>query len=116
MNNNSGSAFDRAVSKMLQEYPNANYTQAADGSYLMIDINPNGKDLDDFSESDSKVLRDSVNGIQLINKELGFSDALFTKMGETSPIMGRQTDENDKYRVSWSVTLDHNLVVMYEKK
>lgn len=111
-----GSAFDRVVSKMLQEYPYADNTRASDGSYLKIDTNPNDKDTDDFLQFDYSVQRDSLNGIKMVNKELGFSDAIYSKMLETTALMGRQTEENSKYRISWKYHPDSGLEVMYEKK
>ena len=115
-----GSKFDRIVSDMLKQYPYANNARAADGSYLTIDTNPNDKDVDDllYTEVDLfyKQQNDSMEGIQYVNKELGFSDAVWQKMLQTTSLMGRQTEENEKYRVSWSYHPDSGLEVMYEKK
>lgn len=110
-----GSAFDRLVSDMLQEYPYANNARAQDGSYLKIDTNPNDKDTDNFLKIDLNIQNDSLKGIQLVNKGLGFSDALYSKMLKTTALMGRQTEENDKYRVSWTYHPGKGLEVMYEK-
>ena len=115
-----GSVFDRLVSEMLNEYPYADNARAADGSYLKIDTNPYDKDIDDMTYVDATLFydiqSDSLDGIQFINKKLGFTDAVYTKMLETTALMGRQTEENNKYRVSWSYHPDKGLEVMYEKK
>ena len=37
-------------------------------------------------------------------------------MGETRSMDGRQSDENDKYKVTWTYHPDKGLEVMYEKK
>jgi len=51
-----------------------------------------------------------------MNTKLGFSDAVYRKMLQTSALMGRQSEENSKYRVSWTYHPDSGLEVMYEKK
>lgn len=81
---------------------------ASDGSYMKLDTNP--YDIDDSFE------RDAWNAIEDTNAELGFSEALFSKMGETRSMDGRQSDENDKYKVTWTYHPDKGLEVMYEKK
>ena len=45
-----------------------------------------------------------------------FSDSLYQDMLNTSAIMGRQSEENEKYRVKWSYHPDDGLEVTYEKK
>lgn len=116
VNMSGGSVFEKVVSKMLEEYPYADNARAPDGSYLKIDTNPQNKDRDDFLQLDFKKEQDSINGIKLVNKELGFSDAVYTKMLQTTALMGRQSEENSKYRVSWTYHPDRGLEVMYEKK
>ena len=54
--------------------------------------------------------------IQYVNKELGFGKELYTQMMETTPQMGSQSVENNKYRVSWTYHPDNGLEVKYEKK
>ena len=77
-----------------------------DGSWMTIDTNPG-----DITDS---VDNSAYYEIQTINTELGFSGALFEKMGETRALDGRQTEENDKYRVSWSYHPDNGMEVLYE--
>ena len=81
---------------------------ADDNSYLKIDTNPS--DRDDFYYTEA------ADAIQDINRELGFSSALYQKMLETRALDGRQYDENDKVKVSWTYHPDKGLVVTYEKK
>lgn len=58
----------------------------------------------------------ALEAIEYANKELGFSVSLYEKMLKTTALMGIQTEENDKYRVSWSYHPDEGLEVTYEKK
>lgn len=105
---------------MLKQYPFADNARAEDGSYLKLDTNPYDKDVDDMDyvqlSTFYDIQSDTLEGIKYVNKELGFSDAVWQKMMQTTSLMGRQSDENEKYRVSWSYHPDHGLEVMYEKK
>ena len=81
---------------------------ASDGSYMKLDTNP--YDIDDSFNSDA------WNKIEEVNTALGFSEALMGKMGETRSMDGRQSDENNKFKVTWTYHPDKGLEVMYEKK
>jgi uncharacterized protein YjdB len=88
---------------------------SSDGSCMSIDTNPNDYDKklyflysDVFNAANSK--------IKEINTDLGFTDAVYEKMCKTTALQGRQTEENDKYRVSWTYHPDKGLEVMYEIK
>lgn len=81
---------------------------ASDGSYMKLDTNP--YDIDDSFNSEA------WDKIEEVNTALGFSEALMGKMGETRSMDGRQSDENDKFKVSWTYHPDKGLEVMYEKK
>ncbi len=81
---------------------------ADDNSYLKIDTNPS--DIEDFYNTDA------ADAIQEINKDLGFTSALYQKMLDTCALDGRQYDENDKVKVSWTYHPDKGLVVTYERK
>ncbi len=81
---------------------------ADDNSYLKIDTNPSNRDHFYYTEA--------ADAIQDINRELGFSSALYQKMIETRALDGRQYDENDRVKVSWTYHPDEGLVVTYEKK
>ena len=60
--------------------------------------------------------RKALEAIQYVNEELGFNGAVYNRMMETNALMGRQSEENDKYRVSWTYHPDEGLEVTYEKK
>ena len=112
--------LSRAVHEMLSEYPYADNAITADNSCLMIDTNPYDKDYNEMSFVEQQIFpqkeQDSLNGIKFMNTKLGFSDAVYRKMLQTSALMGRQSEENSKYRVSWTYHPDSGLEVMYEKK
>lgn len=107
--------FDRVVHQMMKDNRYADNTRAADGSYLKIDTNPNNED-DDSIFYNTAVAQDSLNAIKFVNEKLGFPDSLYQKMISTTALMGRQTEENKKFVVSWSYHPDKGLEVMYEKK
>lgn len=107
--------FDRVVHQMMKDNRYADNTRAADGSYLKIDTNPNNED-DDSIFYNVAVAQDSLNAIKFVNEKLGFPDSLYQKMVSTTALMGRQTEENKKFVVSWSYHPDKGLEVMYEKK
>lgn len=81
---------------------------ASDGSYMTIDTNP--LDIDDYYGSDA------VDAVKEINKKLGFSDSVYQKMMQTRSLDGRVSEENDKFKVSWTYHPDDGMEVMYEKK
>lgn len=116
----SSQSFSGVVNDMLNEYPYANNSRAQDDSYLKIDTNPYDKDADELTYVElstfDQVQTDSLNGIKFVNERLGFTDALYSKMMDTTALMGVQTEENDKYRVSWTYHPDNGLEVMYERK
>lgn len=115
-----GSVFDRLTSQMLSEYPYADNARGADGSYLKIDTNPYDRDFEELQVWEAATFarkqQDSLDGIKFMNQKLGFTDAVYSQMLETSALMGRQTAETGKYRVSWTYHPDQGLEVMYEKK
>lgn len=81
---------------------------AEDGSWMRIDTNP--LDVDDYYNSHT------INDIKEVNKKLGFTDSVYRKMLETRSIDGRQSDENNKVKVSWTYHPDRGLEVLYEVK
>ena len=95
--------------EMFGEYADESWCYIADdGSYMKVDTNPYDiEDDNDFT---------AYYTIQEINSELGFSSALFSKMGETTAMDGRQSDSNEKYSVSWKYHPDNGLEVTYEVK
>ncbi len=94
-------------------------TGGADYGYFTIDTYPDY--YEDMDESTVAFLipdtqKNALKAIRHANEKLGFSDFVYSKMMETSAIMGRQSEENDKYKVSWTYHPDDGLEVTYEKK
>jgi len=81
---------------------------AEDGSYMMIDTNPD--------KIKGAMDHEALLEIEAIHKKLGFSESLEKKMTSTRALDGKQTDENDKYKVSWSYHPNKGLEVLYEIK
>lgn len=89
------------------------------GDHFTIDTYP-----DEFEALDPFVvapllpaLRDNaLEAIRYANEQLGFNGSVYSKMIETTALMGRQSEENNKYRVSWTYHPDDGLKVTYEKK
>ncbi len=87
--------------------------------YFMIDTYP-----DSYENLDSalraillpSMQENALEAIKYANKELGFSGAVYSEMLETNALMGRQSEENDKYKVSWTYHPDDGLEVTYTKK
>ncbi len=93
--------------KMFGEYSDEVWCYISDdGSYMTVDTN--WLDIEDEFDADA------YYAIEEINSKLGFSAALFNKMGETSAMDGRQTESNDKYTVSWKYHPDNGMEVTYE--
>lgn len=90
------------------------------GDYFMIDTYPSEmyKNMDKLVAE--MLLADkqesALEAIKYANAELGFNGSVYSHMLETSALMGRQSAENDKYRVSWTYHPDDGLEVTYEKK
>ena len=80
------------------------------GDYFMIDTYPEGIYV--FPDTQEKALE----AIKYANEELGFNGSVYSQMMKTTALMGRQSAENDKYRVSWTYHPDDGLEVTYEKK
>ena len=57
-----------------------------------------------------------LEAVQYANKEFGFPGSVYSDMMNTSALMGRQVEENDKYKVSWTYHPDDGLTVTYTKK
>lgn len=109
----SGSGSSGSISKksdfndMFSEYSSEYWCYiAADGSYMTVDTNP--YNLDD------KMELEAYYALEDINAELGFSAAVYSKMGETSALDGRQTETHGRYTVSWKYHPDTGMEVTYE--
>ena len=89
------------------------------GDYFKIDTYP-----DEYDNMDSVLVSillpdtqdKALDAIRYANEELGFNGSVYYKMLETSALMGRQSEENDKYKVSWTYHPNDGLEVTYEKK
>ena len=81
---------------------------SADGTWMKIDSNP--------YDSDDYFIRDALNEIEEMNEELGFSSSVYQKMLETRALDGRQSEETDKFKVSWSYHPDKGIEAIYEVK
>lgn len=88
---------------------NSTYCKVAgDGSYLEIDTNP--YDIDDYFSYEA------VQYIRSANEELGFTEALYTRMMNTRALDGTLEEENDKIRVTWTYHPDNGLEAVYTLK
>ena len=58
----------------------------------------------------------ALEGIQYVNKELGFSSNLYSRMLNTTALMGVQSEENSKYLVTWTYHPQKGLEVTYYEK
>ena len=61
------------------------------------------------------VQKRTLEAIKYANDELGFPE-VYALMLKTTALMGRQSEENSKYKVSWYYHPDSGLEVMYQKK
>ena len=99
----------RSFEEICKDYDDLLWvTCASDYSYFYFDTNP--FDLEDF------FLEGLYDEVEEINKKLGFSEALMLKMAGTRALDGRQTEENDICKVSWTYHPDKGLEILYEKK
>ena len=89
------------------------------GDYFTIDTYP-----DSYENIDDNLIalllpdieKNALEAIRYANEELGFNDSVYSKMMKTTALMGRQNEETDKYKVSWTYHPDNGLEVTYEKK
>lgn len=117
------SEFEKVQNEAVQI---AGSISSGDG-YFTIDTNymdiPSDKDTSDYTQQElawriakpdeqSKALE----AIRMANEALGFNDSLYSKMMNTTALMGRQDAETKKYRVSWTYHPDRGLEVTYEEK
>ena len=64
----------------------------------------------------SLVQQKALSAIRYANEELGFDSSVYSDMMQTNALMGRQSEENDKYTVSWTYHPSEGLEVTYTKK
>ncbi len=95
--------------KIYSEYCSSKWASvSSDGSSLSIDTNP--YDLDNYSISEA------YQAVSAVNKAVGFSDAITSRMGSTRAIDGTQTASTDTVEASWTYHPDHGLSVIYSLK
>ena len=58
----------------------------------------------------------ALDAIRYANNELGFPGSVYSQMMSTTALMGRQSEETNKYKVAWSYHPDTGLEVTYTKK
>ena len=58
----------------------------------------------------------ALEAIKYANEALGFNGSVYSRMLNTTALMGRQSEENSKYRISWTYHPNSGLEVTYEKK
>ena len=94
--------------------------QAATGrNYFTLDTSPDA--YDHLDESTRRVLMRGVQertleAIKYANEQLGFNGSVYSQMLETTALMGRQSEENSKYKVTWTYHPDDGLEVTYTRK
>lgn len=81
-------------------------TLSKDGSYLMVDTNPD--DLDDHTDYGAFL------AISEINSAFGLPDSVYQKMLETRSLDGRQYHYTDTITISWTYHPDQGLEIIYE--
>ena len=89
------------------------------GNYFTIDTYPDTyENIDDNMKALllPDIQKNALEAIRYANEELGFNDSVYSKMMKTTALMGRQNEETDKYKVSWTYHPDNGLEVTYEKK
>lgn len=89
------------------------------GDYFMIDTYPDEyENMDDMMVAllAPRAQENAIEAIKYANEELGFNGSVFSKMMQTSALMGRQSEETNKYKVSWTYHPNDGLEVTYEKK
>lgn len=110
------SKFKRVESKCCDI---AGIVQPGDG-YFMLDTYPefyfSGLNQVSIDLLHPQVQENALEAIQYANKALGFSGAVYERMLKTTALMGRQSEENSKYKVSWTYHPSSGLEVTYEKK
>ena len=105
-------SFDEARNNCMEKYKDTDYYYVFKNSF---EISPDSSS-PTMSYKGSKYDSSSVNSVDYMNQELGFSYALFKKMKMTRAIDGTQTDENEHFKVTWTYHPKNGLNVIYEKK
>lgn len=109
------SKFDRVTSECVHI---AGFAATGD-NYFRLETIP-----DDWDNMDPTVRAIMLSGhqeavleaVKYANEELGFPGSVYSDMLRTTALVGRQVEENDKYKVSWTYHPDDGLTVTYTKK
>ena len=105
--------------KVNEACPGADCGWDADDKCIVIDTNFYDIHPDDMNTTQYYVytsgLYDTLDAIEFLNAELGFSSSVYDDMMETTSLMGRQSVSNGKYRITWTFHPDEGLEVRYEK-
>jgi uncharacterized membrane protein YvbJ len=86
------------------------------GEWISFDTNPYDFDSDDYPSLATMYMSDATDAIQEVLDDLNFSSAVYQKMLSTTWSQGIQSEENNKYVVSWSYHPEKGLEVMFENK
>ncbi len=92
---------------------------SGEGDFFKLETKPDSFDNLDSTTRDmmaATIQEGVLEAIQYANKEFGFPDSVYSDMLNTNALMGRQTEENSKYKVSWTYHPDDGLTVTYTKK
>ena len=108
---------------VLEEHSRAHCVVSSSGMSVTIDTNPDDKDAYDIYRMNttelavySSIHSDSTKAIKLMNEKLGFDADLADEMDSTRESMGKQTAENENYKVEWSYSAKKGLEVTYYEK
>ncbi len=94
-------------------------TVGSDGSYLKIEAEK--PDRGDYTfefeyKQKMEILSNALSAYKDINRNLGLPESLDEKIGHTSGLDGKQTEEYDKVKVTWSYNSSNGLMILYERK
>ena len=100
--------------EMFSEYKGEEWCEfSSDGSYMKIDTNPDNVD---YYYLDDDMADDAWDAVEDINEKLGFSSSVYDDMRNTSYNDGKQIEENEDYKVTWTYHPNKGLEVKYEIK
>ena len=105
--------------ELFNEYQGEDWCEiGSDGSWMTLDTNP--LDLDSDSSAFTIWYYTNYNDVEAAIKntlnKLGFRESVRNSMGNTTALQGKQTEENEKYKVTWSYHPDHGLEILFEIK
>lgn len=103
------------LKSLYDEYCESPWAElGSDESYLSIDTNPYNYDSD--SDYSTYYFLDAYEAVENINEALELPDSLLNEMGETTSLMGKQTETYDDIgiTVSWTYHPDNGLEVTYK--